>query len=45
MDNYISWNVANWITVLLMVSIGMAAIGVVTAFVKNGLPTAKGMAS
>lgn len=39
MDNYISWNVANWITVLLMVSIGMAVIGVVAAFVKNGLPT------
>ncbi len=40
MDNYISWNVANWITVLLMVAIGMTVIGTVAAFVKNGLPTA-----
>lgn len=39
MDNYISWNVPNWITVLLMVAIGMSAIGIVAAFVKNGLPT------
>lgn len=39
MDNYISWNVANWITVLLMVAIGMAAIGTVAAFVRQGLPT------
>ncbi len=39
MDNYISWNVPNWITILLMVSIGMAVIGVVASFVKNGLPT------
>lgn len=40
MDNYISWNVANWITVLLMVAIGMTVIGTVAAFVKNGLPKA-----
>lgn len=39
MDNYLSWNIQNWITVLLMVAIGMTAIGTVAAFVKHGLPT------
>lgn len=38
MDNYISWNVPNWITVLLMVSIGMFFIGMVASFVRQGLP-------
>lgn len=38
MDNYLSWNIQNWITVLLMVAIGMTVIGTIAAFVRQGLP-------
>lgn len=38
MDSYIQWNVVNWITVLVMVAVGMAVIGMVSSFVRQGLP-------
>lgn len=41
-ENFISWNIVNWITVLLMVAIGMTVIGAVASFVRQGLPTASG---
>ena len=38
MDNYISWNVPNWITVVLMVGVGWTLFG----FVQSGLKSALG---
>lgn len=38
-ENFISWNVANWITVVLMVAIGMALVGMASSLVRQGLPT------
>lgn len=35
MENVISWNVANWITVLLMGAAGYAGIVVVVAMLKR----------
>lgn len=32
---YLQWNLVNWITVLLMVGIGMALIGAVTSGIKT----------
>jgi len=37
----IQWNVVNWITVILMVSIGFLISGTVVAFLKTNLPSAK----
>lgn len=39
MDSYIQWNVVNWITVLLMVAVGMTVIGMVASFARQGLPS------
>lgn len=35
--NYLSWNFTNWVTVILMVAVGMAVIGTVTSFVRANL--------
>lgn len=32
---YLQWNLINWITVVLMASIGMMAVGAVTAAIKS----------
>ena len=37
---YISWNFANWITIVLMAALGMAIIGMVASFLRGNLPTA-----
>lgn len=37
-DNFLHWNVVNWITVVLMVAIGMTVVGMVSSFVRQGLP-------
>lgn len=39
-ENFISWNAVNWITVVLMVAIGMSIVGMVASFVRQGLPSA-----
>ena len=39
-ENFISWNIVNWITVVLMVAIGMTLVGAVSSFVRQGLPSA-----
>ena len=36
---YISWNLVNWITVILMVSIGLALTAGVVSIVRQNLPT------
>lgn len=35
--NLIDWNLANWITVVLMAAVGMALVGTVTAFLRTRL--------
>jgi len=42
MDNYIQWNIVNWITVLVMVAIGMAVVGFAASMLRQGLPSVKG---
>jgi len=37
MDNYLRWNAVNWITVVLMVSIGFAVYGFVGQAVLTAL--------
>ena len=34
----ISWTFRNWITIILMVAIGMSIVGIVASFVKSNLP-------
>lgn len=36
--NYITWNMVNWITVVLMVGIGMAVVAGVVSVVRQNLP-------
>lgn len=38
--NYITWNMVNWITVVLMVGIGMAVVAGVVSIVRQNLPSA-----
>lgn len=38
MDNYITWNMVNWITVVLMVAIGLALVGAISSLVRHNLP-------
>jgi FlaG/FlaF family flagellin (archaellin) len=33
----IAWNFRNWITVILMVAIGMALVGLVSSFIQSHL--------
>lgn len=35
---YLSWNMVNWITVVLMVGIGMAVVAGVASLVRQNLP-------
>jgi hypothetical protein len=35
---YLSWNIVNWITVLLMVAIGMAIVGFAASMLRQNLP-------
>jgi len=37
---YISWNLVNWITVVLMVAIGLAVASAAVSLVRQNLPTA-----
>lgn len=37
--NYISWNMVNWITVVLMVAIGLGISAAVVSLVRSQLPT------
>lgn len=39
-ENFIQWNIVNWITVLVMVSVGMAVVGMVSSLIRQGLPAA-----
>ena len=39
-ENYISWNMVNWITVILMVAIGMTVIAGAASMVRTGLGNA-----
>lgn len=34
-ETIISWNVANWVTIILMASIGFALLGLAQKFVAN----------
>lgn len=34
-ENIISWNLANWVSVVLMAGIGFFALGAIMAFVKG----------
>lgn len=38
-SNYITWNMVNWITVVLMVAIGLGATAAVVSLVRNNLPS------
>ncbi len=38
--NYISWNLANWVTIVLMAALGMALVGLAYSLVKNISPAA-----
>jgi hypothetical protein len=40
MENYIQWNVVNWITVVLMVAVGWLIVGAGASLVRQGLPNA-----
>lgn len=35
----IQWNIVNWVTVVLMVSIGFLISGTVVAFLKSNMPS------
>lgn len=35
MDNYLRWNIANWITVVLMVTVAYVLFGAACAFIKS----------
>lgn len=35
-DNMITWNLANWVSIVLMALIAFLALGVVVSFVKKG---------
>lgn len=37
---FIEWNFVNWITVVLMVAVGMAAFGLASSFVRGNLAKA-----
>ena len=37
---YLSWNIPNWITVLLMVGIGMAVVAGGASLIRQALPSA-----
>lgn len=36
--NYLTWNMVNWITVVLMVSIGLVIVAGAASFVRANLP-------
>lgn len=36
--NYLTWNVVNWITVLLMVSVGLVVVAAAASLVRQHLP-------
>jgi hypothetical protein len=37
--NYIQWNVVNWITILVMVAIGMVIVQMGSSLLRQGLPS------
>lgn len=37
-SNYITWNMVNWITVVLMVAIGLGFTAAVVSLVRSNLP-------
>lgn len=39
--NIISWNVQNWLTVVLMVAIAYSLIGILVSFLQSNLPNGK----
>lgn len=39
--NYLTWNLPNWITVVLMAAIGMAIVGMVVSLVRTATPQAQ----
>lgn len=39
MNNYIQWNIVNWITILVMVLVGMVLVQMVASFARQGLPS------
>jgi hypothetical protein len=40
-ENIISWNVTNWVTVILMAAIGFAVLGLIQKMIqKHGMPDA-----
>lgn len=41
-ENIITWNVTNWITVILMAAVGFFILGAVTKFAQNKLGSAGG---
>lgn len=38
-ENFIQWNIVNWITVLIMVFVGMAIVGMGASLIRQGLPS------
>ena len=39
--NYLTWNMTNWITVVLMVAIGLTITAAVASFIRQGLPSSE----
>lgn len=39
---YLEWNIVNWITVLLMVGIGMSVVGFISSAIQGTKEKAKG---
>lgn len=37
---FVEWNVVNWVTVLLMVAVGTAIVGMVSQFIRTNVPGA-----
>lgn len=41
-ENIITWNVTNWVTVILMAAIGFFILGATTKFVQGKMSSASG---
>lgn len=37
-ESYLTWNIVNWITVVIMVAIGMTVVAAVSSIVRSKLP-------
>ncbi len=37
-ESYLTWNIVNWITVVLMVAIGMAVVAAASSLIRSNLP-------